>query len=144
MRMAPLHGSLGRRTEPMTLLLPKADPTQGRTRSAGIPSQASRGQRWIHSSPARANSLAMILNVVLNEGRERFWASKMQSSKFSVSESRLWKREPLLIYRRVKAFLVGEPRLVFLINRLASGEGRVERSSNRGIVIGRDSHCAGN
>ena len=128
----------------MTLLLPKANPTQGRTRSAGIPSQAPRSQRCIHSSPARANRLAMVLKVVLNEGRERFRAKRMQSSKFSVSESRLWKREPLLIYRRVEGFLVGEPRLVFLINSRASGEGRVERSPNGGLVIGKDNHRAGN
>ena len=129
-RMAPLHGSLGRRTEPMILLFPGADPTPGPIRSADIPSQPSRGQRCTSSSPSRSNGLAMILKVVLDEGRERFWTMKLPPSKFLVSENYLWKRGPLLIWGSLKGFLLGEPRLVFLINSLASGEDGVERSSN--------------
>ena len=69
--MAPLYGSPGRRTEQITTRLPTADTTQGPTRSAGVPSQISRGHRCTISSPLLAKYSAVTVKVVLIEGLER-------------------------------------------------------------------------
>ena len=69
MRMAILHGSFGRHTEPIrTLQLPEADLAQGPTRSADDGAR-SRGRRCIICSALRVNCLfAMMVRAVLSEG----------------------------------------------------------------------------
>ena len=79
----------------MIPLLAEADLAQGPTTSADdVPLRSSRGRRCIDSSSLRAKrSLAMMVNVVLSEGLNRFGAKRMQFSLLLVSESYLlmWK-----------------------------------------------------
>ena len=73
----------------------------------------------------------MTVKVVLSEGHERSGGGEMDSSLFSVSDSYSWKQKPMLNRCSIKRFLVNWPRLVLPRSDLASGEGRVEKSSDR-------------